>query len=248
MTTKNRTKSALVIQARLNPNIIAAEQENFRKIIEATGFELTFANPFRDSENINWKNPDELLRKYGSSIWLGSAEVDLSLKTPQRKIYLNHVLPLAKEILEENEPALGICLGHQTLALAGGAKIERDENKREFGTTTLRLTKSGMRDRIFNSLSNTMSMVFVHNDSVVNLPSGFNILGSTTRNRFSSLRKGRVVTLQGHPEINDISNLKKRIVSAQKNTHLRIYDFTYPLVNPDPTNVIIRNFLAEVLT
>lgn len=245
MTTKNRTKNVLVIQARLNPDIIVTEQANFRKIIETTGFELTFANPLLNSEEMNWDNPSELLQKYGSSIWLGSAEVDLSLETPEQERYQNKVLPFAQKILSEDEPALGICLGHQTFALAGGAKIERDENKREFGTTILKLTKNGDEDPIFNSLLKPISMVFVHNDTVVNLPYGFTILGSTVRNRFSALRKGRTVTVQGHPEITDTTPLKKRILLAQNNTNLKIYDFTYPLVDPGPTSIIVKNFLAE---
>lgn len=245
MTITNRAKNVLVVQARLIPKIIVAEQANFRKTVEGTGFQLTFANPLQDNEEINWSNPGELLHEYGSSMWLGSAEVDLSQPTIEREKYLSRSMPLAQKILEENEPALGICLGHQTFALVGGAKIKRDKNKREFGTTTLKLTSSGMSDPIFNLLSNTIPMVFVHNDSVINLPFGFNILGSTIRNRFSALRKGRIVTLQGHPEINDTASLKKRIILAQKNTNLHTYDFTYPLVDTYLTEVIIKNFLAE---
>lgn len=70
MLSKNRKKKVLVIRARLNPKIIVSEQVIIRKIVENTGFELTFLNPLLDSENIDWKNPDRLLNKYGSTIWL----------------------------------------------------------------------------------------------------------------------------------------------------------------------------------
>ncbi len=243
---KNRAKRVLVIQARLNPNIIVAEQDNFRKIAASTGLELTFVNPLLDDDKINWSNLNQLLDQFGSSIWLGSAEVDLSIKTPEQKKYINKVLPLAKEIIRRDKPALGICLGHQTFAIAAGAKIGRDTNKREFGTTVLRLTDDGIRDPIFNSLSRPISMVFVHNDSVISAPSGFKILASTLRNKFSALRKGNIFTIQGHPEITDTIALKKRIILAQKNTGLNIYDFTYPLIDPGPTNLIIQNFLATI--
>lgn len=245
MTYKNRIKNVVVIQARLNPKIIFAEQANFRKLIKSTDFKLTFVNPLQDSNWINWNNPDGFLNKYGSSIWLGSAEIDLSQPSPEREKYQNRVLSLAQKILRENEPALGICLGHQTFALVSGTKIVRNKKNREFGTTFLKLTRDGEGDPIFRNLHKPISMVFAHNDSVINLPSGFTIIASTTRNRFSVLRKGRIVTVQGHPEIVDTSSLKKRVILAQKNTSFKLFNFTSPLVNPGSTDLIIKNFLTQ---
>lgn len=246
MTPTSKFRHILVIQARLNPDVITAEQKNLNKIAAATGYILTFVNPLRDDKDINWNHPKMVLDQYNASIWLGSAEVNLSLDTPERKKYLERVLPLAHKILKEDIPTLGICLGLQTFAFAAGAKIERDIQKREFGTTALRLTEEGQHYPIFNSFPNTIPMVFAHNDSVINVPPGFIVLGSTLRNRLAALQKGNVIMLQGHPEITDTTKLKKRIKLAQKATHLPAYNFTSPLVDPGPTSKMITNFLKTI--
>lgn len=243
MKTKDRNNNVLLIQARTNPEIIVNEQENLKRIFYGTKFEFTFANPIKEDLYIDWNYPKKILEKYGKTIWLGSAEIDLSIKTEKQEIYKERVLPLAQEILKENVSTLGICLGHQTLAFAGGARIERNKDNREFGTTALRLTDKGRVDPIFNSLPNLINMVFAHNDSVVDLPSGFTLLASTIRNQFSVLKKGKIITFQGHPEITDVYKLKKRIILAQKRTNLDTLSFTYPLIDPGPTDLIIKNFL-----
>jgi GMP synthase-like glutamine amidotransferase len=248
MSALNKSKRrVLVIQARLNPEVITTEQESIRKIANEAGFNPFFINPLNKTDDINWHNPDKLFNGYNCSIWLGSAEIDLTIKTSHRELYRNKILPLVNKIFKENIHTLGICLGHQTFASIAGAKIIRDTTKREFGTDTLYLNKIGENDQIFKSFPSEIPMVFAHNDSVMTLPQGFTVLGSTKRNQFSALRRGNIVTLQSHPEITDTSGLKKRIISAQNNSSNQMYDFTSPLVNPGKTEVIIKNFLKTSL-
>jgi GMP synthase-like glutamine amidotransferase len=244
MTLKARTSNVLVIQPRLNTNVIAKEQANLRKIVEKIDVKLTFVNPLQNNKEIQWDNPSDLLHKFGCSIWLGSGDIDLSQQTQERERYINRVLPLAQKILAEDEFAMGICLGHQTFALAGGVKIEKINNRAETGTTILKLTPEGKSDVIFYSLPSPISIVYSHKDSVTSLPFGFAILGYTIRDQYSALRRGKIITMQGHPEITDTTNLKKKMAIAPQHT-LNGYELTYPVVDPGQTDVIIRNFLTN---
>lgn len=244
MTLKARTNNVLVIQPRLNTDIIAKERANLRKIVEKIDVKLTFINPLQNNKEIQWNNPSDLLHKFGSSIWLGSGDIDLSQATQERERYINTVLPLAQKILSEDESAMGICLGHQTFALAGGAKVERVNDRAETGTTILKLTPKGESDIAFYSLPNPISIVYSHKDSVTSLPSDFTILGYTIRDPYSSLRRGKIITMQGHPEITNTTNLKRKMASAPQQT-LDGYTLTYPIVDPGQTDIIIRNFLTQ---
>lgn len=245
MTLKARTNNVLVIQPRLNFDVIVKEQANLRKIVERIDVKLTFVNPLQNNKEIQWNNPSNLLNKFRCSIWLGSGDIDLSQQTQERERYMNRVLPLAQKILSEDAPAMGICLGHQTFAFAGGAKIEKISNRAETGTTILKLTPEGKSDVVFHSLPRPISIVYSHKDSVTRLPSDFTILGYTIRDPYSALRRGKIITIQGHPEITNTTNLKKKMALAPQHT-LNGYELTYPVVNPGQTDMIIRNFLTHI--
>lgn len=244
MTLKARTNNVLVIQPRLNLDVIAKEQTNLRKIVEKINVKLTFVNPLQNDKKIQWNNPSNLLSEFGSSMWLGSGDIDLSQSTQERERYLNTVLPLAQKILKEDEPAMGICLGHQTFALAGGAKIEKVNSRAETGTTVLKLTSKGESDFIFYSLPKPIFVVYSHKDSVASLPSNFTILGYTIRDQYSALRRGKIITIQGHPEITNTANLRRKMARAPRHT-LNGYTLTYPVIDPGPTDLIIKNFLTR---
>ncbi len=241
-----RNHNVLVIQPRLNREMSVREQANILNITRNLEVYLTFVNPLIHDGITRWSHPGDILSTYGCSLWLGSGDIDLSESEQNKEIYLNTILPLAQKILAEDVPAMGICLGHQTFALASGAKVMKIINRSETGTGLLLLTEQGEIDRVFRTVSRPTPIVVSHKDSVVNLPSGFTILGYTMKDPNSVLRRGKIITFQGHPEITKTDELRKKMDAAQDHT-INGYQQTYPFVDPGPTDVIITNFLMNII-
>jgi GMP synthase (glutamine-hydrolysing) len=117
------------------------------------------------------------------------------------------MLPLAAE--EMNIPMLGICGGHQALALAFGGKVgpiragEDDcmpyTKERQRGVVPLTLTA---QDPIFEGLSNGIKIVESHFDEVKVMPPGFVRLASEkiSPNQIMRHPTRPVYGIQGHPE------------------------------------------------
>jgi GMP synthase (glutamine-hydrolysing) len=116
-------------------------------------------------------------------------------------------LPMAAE--EMNIPILGICGGHQALALAFGGKVgpiragEDDcmpyTRERQGGVVPLTLTAS---DPIFRGIDGKLRVVESHFDEVKVLPPGFVLLASDKLSPNQIMRHPTkpVYGIQGHPE------------------------------------------------
>jgi GMP synthase (glutamine-hydrolysing) len=117
------------------------------------------------------------------------------------------MLPVAAE--EMNIPMLGICGGHQALALAFGGRVgpvravDDDcmpyTHDRQGGVVPLTLTQS---DPIFDGVNGTIRIVESHFDEVKVLPPGFILLASekVSPNQIMRHPSKPVYGIQGHPE------------------------------------------------
>ncbi|HMK37184.1 MAG TPA: gamma-glutamyl-gamma-aminobutyrate hydrolase family protein [Desulfomonilaceae bacterium] len=117
------------------------------------------------------------------------------------------MLPLFAE--EMNIPMLGICGGHQALALAFGGKVgpiramEDDcmpyARDRQGGVIPLTLTA---QDPIFSGVGDRLRILESHYDEVKVLPPGFVLLASDkiSRNQIMRHPTKPVYGIQGHPE------------------------------------------------
>ncbi len=117
------------------------------------------------------------------------------------------MLPMAAE--EMNIPILGICGGHQALALAFGGKVgpiragEDDcmpySRERQGGVVPLTLTAS---DPIFRGIDGKLRILESHFDEVKVLPPGFVLLASDklSPNQIMRHPSKPVYGIQGHPE------------------------------------------------
>lgn len=240
-----RPSRLLVIQPRLDTGVIQREQRNLRNIAGKEGYKPTFANPLEEQDTTPWEKPDDILRQYDAILFGGSSNFDLDEPSPSREKYVNRALPLAQKILAEGEHALGVCLGHQTLAAAAGGDVRRIAEREETGTVDLHLNEHGQKDPILNGLPASFAMIYGHNNSVSELPQGFRLLGRTLQDPNSAMRKDNVVTFQGHPEIDDPEEVKRRVEASKGTPHE--YVPTHPFVDPHPEiHQIIVNFLSEV--
>ncbi len=117
------------------------------------------------------------------------------------------MLPMLAE--EMNIPILGICGGHQALALGFGGKVgpiraaEDDclpySRERQSGVVPLTLTAS---DPIFDGVGGKLRIMQSHYDEVKVLPKGFVLLASDKLCQIQMMRHATrpVYGIQGHPE------------------------------------------------
>lgn len=130
--------------------------------------------------------------------------------TGERGVALQSFLWTLPIIAEElNIPILGICGGHQALALAFGGKVgpirggEADcfpyTRDRQTGVVPLKLETP---DPLFFGIDGSIHIVESHYDEVKSLPPGFILLASEPRSPYQIIRHATkpVYGIQGHPE------------------------------------------------
>jgi len=105
-----------------------------------------------------------------------------------------------KEVLKEEIPVLGICLGAQLLAKACGAKIRKAEQE-EIGWYKVSLTEDGKKELLFKGLSNELDVFEWHRDTF-EIPNNGILLASSQHCRNQAFRFGRnAYGLQFHIEV-----------------------------------------------
>ncbi|NWF94904.1 MAG: glutamine-hydrolyzing GMP synthase, partial [Candidatus Thorarchaeota archaeon] len=96
-------------------------------------------------------------------------------------------------------PVLGICFGHQLLAVAHGAALTSGEN-REYGSTTIRILD---RSSILKGLDQVQTVWMSHGDEVRSLPPTLKALAVSGEDHVSAYSSvdGMVYGVQFHPEV-----------------------------------------------
>ena len=116
-------------------------------------------------------------------------------------------LPIAAEVM--NIPILGICGGHQALALAFGGKVGPIRGSEDDCLPYTRMRQSGVvpldmetPDPLFRGLGSKLRIVQSHYDEVKVLPPGFVLLASDDTCPVQIMRHPSkpVYGIQGHPE------------------------------------------------
>ncbi|KAG9258120.1 class I glutamine amidotransferase-like protein [Emericellopsis atlantica] len=97
-------------------------------------------------------------------------------------------------------PLVGICFGHQIIARALGAKVQRNAGVWEVAVDQVDLTPEGQK--LFNS--DKLFLHQMHQDIVATLPEGSVLLGKSPKCEIQGFYiPKRVLTLQAHPEFSE---------------------------------------------
>ena len=130
-------------------------------------------------------------------------------------IYDKNSPKIDRAVLDLKIPILGICYGMQFMVDALGGNVEH-AGKREYGFAEFEVKK---QEDIFQNVDKKTKCWMSHGDSIVKLPRGFSIAGSTTNTRIAAVtnKKKNLYGLQFHPEVEH---------TVQGQTMLRNFLFT----------------------
>ncbi len=103
-------------------------------------------------------------------------------------------------ILDLGIPVLGICYGHQEMAIALGGEVAAGDIA-EFGGTELRLVDGG--GTLLDGLPAAQTVWMSHHDAVTAPPDGFRVIGSTRDSPVAAMEdpQRRMYGVQFHPEV-----------------------------------------------
>jgi len=116
------------------------------------------------------------------------------------------VRALLRRTVADEVPTLGICLGHQLLAVVLGGKVSLGAPESgEFGPTTIEWADDAQSDPVLadvvtaDGIDRTSVVTENHNDWVVDLPVGATALAHSDRG-IQAFRAGSALGVQFHPE------------------------------------------------
>jgi len=103
--------------------------------------------------------------------------------------------------LHKQLPVLGICYGAQLTAKQFGGKVA-NSNKREYGRALMHKQKA---DTLLNDVEELSQVWMSHADTILELPSGFEVLATTETIPYAAFKKSvdtyPLYCLQFHPEV-----------------------------------------------
>lgn len=152
-------------------------------------------------------------------------------------------LPKAKtgiaEAVDTGHPLLGVCFGHQLLAVASGGQVERNPKGWELGTSQVELTEAGRAAALFEGLGERPRVYESHQDTVTRLPDGAQVLGRNGMGLQAYQLGPRAFGVQFHPEFTrEIAGMYVKLRGGAVGT-----DLTEPSEDADASHRVLSNFI-----
>lgn len=119
--------------------------------------------------------------------------------------YLPSLRDLLAAAVQRQVPTLGICLGAQLLAVAGGGQVHVEAPAGvEAGVIEVRMRPAAEQDPVLGPLAGakgtTVAAPSLHFDAITELPEGAEWLAASPQYPFQAYRWGSALGLQFHPE------------------------------------------------
>lgn len=116
--------------------------------------------------------------------------------------WMARLLDTVREVHARQIPLLGICMGHQVVALALGGEVGVNPNGWEMGLTSIDLTPEGRRHPWFREAPRPFQILETHRDIITRLPPGAVHLAGSGKTEYEIFQLGpSTLCLQGHPEM-----------------------------------------------
>lgn len=149
-------------------------------------------------EHLGAEGLPDTLDNFDAVIFLGGG---LMPDDDERAPWLTTERALARETIDRDLPALGVCLGAQLLALVAGGRVEAQSGQPERGSTMITATTQGAADQVTASLTGGAPMIENHQDRITELPASATLLATSAACPVQAFRiKTHVYGVQFHPE------------------------------------------------
>jgi GMP synthase (glutamine-hydrolysing) len=115
--------------------------------------------------------------------------------------WLVDVKNLVRSAVADGTPTLGICLGHQLIAVALGGEVHKNPHGQQIGVPAVGWRPAAREDLLFAELTDARIAVQWNNDVVRELPAGSVVLAQTERGEIQAARFApNIWGVQWHPE------------------------------------------------
>jgi GMP synthase-like glutamine amidotransferase len=112
--------------------------------------------------------------------------------------WIDRLSGFVREVAEAGVPLVGICFGHQLLAQALGGRVEKAATGWGAGVRRLHVDATAPW---MDPAAHHLDLHFMHQDQVVELPVGAEVLGHTAHCEVAAFRVGEALLgIQAHPE------------------------------------------------
>jgi GMP synthase (glutamine-hydrolysing) len=166
-----------------------------------------FPQWIRESAGDSWKGAwrEHDVRKEEAFPSVGDAAAFVltgsSSSVTERAPWMQRTEEFVRAVVAEEVPLFGICFGHQLVAQALGGLVARNPRGRELGTVLFEKGNAADGEAMLSGLPASFEVNASHVDSVVRLPDGARVLGTTALERVSAYAVGRTTWgVQFHPE------------------------------------------------
>ncbi|MDP2649753.1 MAG: glutamine-hydrolyzing GMP synthase [bacterium] len=121
-------------------------------------------------------------------------------------VYAKNAPTIDSQVFQLGIPILGICYGLQLMAKLVGGKVV--PGKKEYGPAQLKFKVQSSKFKVVEGLPQEFTVWMSHGDEVVELPEGFEILGSTesVKHAFVGDESKKIYGVQFHPEVEHTEN------------------------------------------
>jgi len=149
---------------------------------------------------------------------------------------------------------LGVCFGHQALALALGGEVTLNPRGREMGTVSVYLTSEGEGSPLFRGFVSGETANLVHRTHVARMPEGAVRLAFNQMTSTQAFQLGRSFGVQPHPEftpaeLRGLTGLYGRVLTGKERflddpEHLDNFVMTFR--DTPAFRLILRNFVGMI--
>jgi len=129
-------------------------------------------------------------------------------------------LPAVKDgiarAVDDGHPVLGVCFGHQLLAVSTGGRVNLNPEGWELGSAMVTLTEAGTASPLFQGMGRRFPVYQTHREVVADLPPGAEILAANSMGLQAFQLNGLAFGVQFHPEFTeDITRMYVRLRSGR---------------------------------
>ncbi|UCD39119.1 MAG: type 1 glutamine amidotransferase [Fidelibacterota bacterium] len=116
--------------------------------------------------------------------------------------WLSPVKESITRAVDRGHPILGVCFGHQLIAVSCGGQVELNPKGWELGPADINLTPAGMESPLFIGFESNVSVYQTHREVVKSLPDEAQVLATNDMGLQAFKLGQHAFGVQFHPEFN----------------------------------------------